>query len=409
MVNLNVFRILLTLTHVLLAGYPAFAQQTPHPMVDPQANELTQRLYANLHALAGNGIMFGHQATLDYGYYWTHQELAPGELRSDVRDVSGSFPAVYGLDINHVTGPRWSPEQRAENIMKHFRWVRGAFERGGVITYEWHKPHPVGGRSFYDTTRVVHRIIPGGDLHDQFRASLDDVAEFFHVLAPVPVIFRPWHEHNGDWFWWCRGSTDEEDYIALWRYTVEYLRDVRKVNNLIYAYSPDRSRIDIDDFESGYLWGYPGDAYVDIIGLDNYWDLGHPANEATPEEQLAALPRSLEHTVRIAMERGKVAALTETGLEAIPASTWWTEIILPAVLENEYTRRITYFLVWRNANYQREQRNHYYAPFPGQVSANDFVRFRSHPFVLFEDDLPDMYRPFDGVRPVEMPIATPRE
>lgn len=45
----------------------------------------------------------------------------------------------------------------------------------------------------------------------------------------IPVIFRPYHEHNGDWFWWGKGVNSEEDYIKLWQFTVEYLRDEKDV------------------------------------------------------------------------------------------------------------------------------------------------------------------------------------
>jgi mannan endo-1,4-beta-mannosidase len=360
-------------------------------LADADASRETRLFYRNLRALQGEALLFGHQATLDYGYSWTQDDLAPGELRSDVKDVTGSFPSVYGFAVNAVADLNWTAEQREAAVRRQLEWDRGIHSRGGLITYEWHMFHPATGGSFYDTTAVVHRIIPGGDLHHVLKASLDQAADYFNRLAPVPVIFRPWHEHNGDWFWWCKGSTSEADFIALWRFTVDYLTQVKQVNNLIYAYSPDRSRIDIDDFETGYLWGYPGDSYVDLMGLDNYWDLGHPVNPATPEQQLADFRRSLEQTVRLADSRGKIAALTEAGLEAIPNPTWWTDVVLSSVLHNETTKRILYVLVWRNANRQRENRDHYYAPYPGQVSAEDFVRFRNHPYVRFEDELPDLY------------------
>lgn len=362
-------------------------------MVDSNANEITQNLYYNLHKYSGKGLMFGHQATLDYGYNWHSSQLPVDSIRSDVKDVSGSFPAVYGWDVNYVANPQFDDSTREARRAIQLKRDQGTFERGGILTYEWHMYNPGTGKSFYDTTAVVHRIIPGGDLHPILKQNLDRAAEYFRELAPIPVIFRPWHEHNGDWFWWCKGSTNEEDFIALWRFTVEYLRDVHGLDNLIYAYSPDRSRIDIEDFETGYLWGYPGDAYVDIIGLDNYWDLGHPVNETPPEIQLEHFRRSLEYTVDIANTRGKVAALTETGLEAIPNPRWWTDVILSSILHNEKTRQIAYFLVWRNANYDREQRDHYYAPFPGQISAPNFVEFRDDQFVWLENDLPDMYAP----------------
>lgn len=378
---------------VCLTACSSVSEAPQIPMVDPQAHELTRNLLTNLHDFAGKGIMFGHQATLDYGYTWRHQQLEPGRLRSDVKDVSGSFPAVYGWDVNQVVGARLSEEQQQAQIQKHLDWNQGIFERGGIITYEWHMYHPATGGTFYDTTSVVHRIIPGGDLHHVLKDNLDKAAAFFHEMHPIPIIFRPWHEHNGDWFWWCKGSTVEEDFKALWRFTVEYLRDEKQVRNLVYAYSPDRSRIDIDAFEEGYFWGYPGDDYVDIIGIDNYWDLGHPANTEPPEVQFGNFRRSLEYTVDIANARNKVAALTETGLETIPDSTWWTNVILPTITANEKTRQITYFLVWRNATHQPNRPDHYYAPFPGQASAKDFVKFRAHPHVFLEDDLPDMYAP----------------
>jgi mannan endo-1,4-beta-mannosidase len=360
-------------------------------LADADANRETRLFYHNLRNMQGQALLFGHQATLNYGYRWTEADLDPGELRSDVKDVTGSFPSVYGFAVNAVADLTWTDEQREAAVAKQLAWDRGIHERGGVITYEWHMFHPASGKSFYDTSAVVHRIIPGGDLHHVLKASLDQAADYFNRLAPIPVIYRPWHEHNGDWFWWCKGSTSEEDFIALWRFTVDYLKNEKQVHNVIYAYSPDRSRIDIGDFETGYLWGYPGDDYVDLMGLDNYWDLGHPANTATVEQQLSDFRRSLEYTVRLADNRGKIAALTEAGLEAIPHPTWWTDVVLSSILHNEFTKRMLYVLVWRNANRERENRDHYYAPYPGQVSADDFVRFRNHPYVRFEDELPDLY------------------
>jgi mannan endo-1,4-beta-mannosidase len=360
-------------------------------LADENASEVTKIFYRNLQELQGKGLMFGHQATLDYGYHWTQADLADGELRSDVKDVTGSFPSVYGFAVNSVVNHDWTDEQRENASRRQEIMARGIRNRGGVLTYEWHMLHPAENRSFYNTDSVVHRILPGGDLHHVLKTSLDHAADYFQRIEDIPVIFRPWHEHNGDWFWWCRGSTSEADFIALWRFTVDYLKREKGVHNLIYAYSPDRSRIDIDAFENGYMWGYPGDDYVDIIGLDNYWDLGHPANNVPADEQLVNLRRSLEYTVRIADSKGKIAALTETGLEKIPNPRWWTDIMLSSILHNEHTQRISWFLVWRNANYEREKHDHYYVPFPGHPSADNFIEFRNHPYVLFEDELPDLY------------------
>lgn len=385
------FKFALIILFIIGSACSSVDEQHSLSMVDANANQITVNLYENLHSFSGDGVMFGHQATLWYGYHWHADDLQEGESRSDVKDVTGSYPAIYGWDIADFLRAQYSDEEIEERMKQSVEWVRQGYERGGIITYAWHMSNPVTDDSFYDTTNAVYAIIPGGELHDKYRGILDTVADFFQRIDPIPVIFRPYHEHNGDWFWWGKDIATEEEYIELWQFTVEYLRDEHGVNNLIWAFSPDRSRIDIDNFKEVYMYGYPGDDYVDIIGLDNYWDLGHPANETPPEQQFEEFVRSLGYTVEIAEEMGKVAALTETGLEAIPDSTWWTNVMLEGLMSNEMTRKITYFQVWRNANYERENWDHFYAPFPGQASADNFVEFRNHPFVYFEDDLPDMY------------------
>ncbi len=362
-------------------------------LVDPFATPQTKSLYGNLKTITPDALLFGHQNTLAYGVHWKNE---PG--RSDVKDVTGSYPAVYGWDANYIL-PATRPDRPGyEERSKQLRdWILEGYDRGGVITMSWHMWNPVTGENFYDTTPAVHAIIPGGERHEYYKSQLDTLALFFHSLRSektgdlAPVIFRPFHEHNGDWFWWCKAFTTEEDFITLWQFTVEYLRDVKEVYNLLYSISPDRSRINLDTFREDFLWGYPGDEYVDIIGIDNYWDLGHPANETSAPEQFEQFKRSLAYTVEIARERNKIAALTEGGLEAIPDPTFWTETLLAGIMSNEMTRQIAWVLVWRNANLETDRQDHYYAPYPGQVSAEDFVRFREDRFVMFEDDLPDLY------------------
>ena len=93
----------------------------------------------------------------------------------------------------------------------------------------------------------------------------------------------------------------------------------------------------------------------------------------------------------LADARGKVAAVTETGVEAVPDSLWWTRTLLPALTADSLTRRVSWVLVWRNANNETDRHNHFFAAYRGQASAADFARFRNDAFVLFEDELPDLY------------------
>ena len=78
--------------------------------------------------------------------------------------------------------------------------------------------------------------------------------------------------------------------------------------------------------------------------------------------------------------RGLPNAYTETGYEAVPDSIWWTQTLLPII--EKYP--VSYVLVWRNA---REKVNHYYAPYPGQVSADDFMKFYANERTLFLNDI----------------------
>ncbi len=88
-----------------------------------------------------------------------------------------------------------------------------------------------------------------------------------------------------------------------------------------------------------------------------------------------------------ALKAGKPAAFTETGLESIPEKNWWTETLLKSMKKEKL--QLSYALVWRNDS---KSATHYYAPFPGQVSEADFIKFYNDPYTLFEKDLRNIYR-----------------
>lgn len=365
-------------------------------MVDSEATAQTQALLENLYRLRGNHLLFGHQDSLAYGVQW----FGGNDDRSDPKSITGSHAAVFGWDIGEL-------ELRGTETLDGLyigylkEWIKDAYKAGGVNTISWHMTNPASGESSWSKGDIVSRLLPGGDMHNRLTWFLDAFVKFNEDLKItlangeeqyVPIIFRPWHEHTGDWFWWGKGNTREEDYIALWRFTVEYLRDEKHVHNLIYAYSPDRSRIDLDHFEEGYLYGYPGDDYVDVFGLDNYWDLGHPANTLPEETQRENFKRSLQSLVELANKHNKLPAFTEGGQETVPDAEFWTGRFLEGFLANDTSRQIAYAMVWRNASRKRENRDHFYAAYPGHSSARDFKKFYKHPFVMFLDELPDMYR-----------------
>ena len=346
---------------------------------DAEALPQTRALFANLLRIAPDHVLFGHHDDLAYGTTWRDE---PG--RSDVKETAGSYPAVYGWDVSRLfrRGRLDQPDPERQSQLR--TWILEGVGRGGVAELCWHMENPVTRTNSWDTTRAVYAILPGGERHDLYRGGLDELAAFLKSLTPdgsdepVPVIFRPFHEHTGSWFWWGRDHATVEEFVQLWRFTVEYLRE-QGVHNVLTAYSTD-----VFDSRAEYLERYPGDDVVDILGFDDYHSIRTVASRDTFAQRLRTVGE-------LAVERGKLAALTETGVETVPDSAWWTNVLLPAIQTDDMTRRISYALVWRNANPDGDRADHYYAPYPGHPSAADFVRFYRDPFVLFEDELPDLY------------------
>ena len=260
-----------------------------------------------------------------------------------------------------------------------------------MVTLSWHLDNPVSGGSSWVAdsladieTKTVAAILEGGKQHDVFLTWLDRVADFIKSLETpygvrIPVLFRPWHEHTGNWFWWGQQHCTADEYKALWKLTAERLAE-KNVVNVLYAYSPGTEP---DGDETKYMERYPGDDIIDLMGLDCYCFA--PEADSTQIAQYAAtLDKNLDMVCRIAKQHGKAAALTETGYECIKTDNWWTQTLEPVLDRHP----ISYVLVWRNAH---NRPNHYFAPYPGQQSTSDFIRFYNARQSLFLSDINGLY------------------
>ena len=339
-------------------------------LADTLATRESVLLFSNLKRLADERkIIFGHHNSTEYGIGWQWEEG-----RSDVKDVAGAFPGLYGWDFAGIKN--YDTNKHTARITK---LVKEAYKRGGINTFCWHFNNPVTGGLFYDTTIAVKHLLPGGSHYLKYLKYLDTIADYANALKdengkPIPIIFRPWHEFDGSWFWWGKNFCTRDEFIKLWQVTVAYLRDYKNVRNFIYAFSSDRKF----HTEAEFLDRYPGDEYVDIIGMDNYYDF-------TPEgDGLDWVTKKLAIITGICGRKNKVPALTETGLESIPDTLWWTDKLYKAV--NNDSVRIAYLMVWRNAN-----KIHHYAPYAGHPSSRNFISFKNKPNILFQDRLPDLY------------------
>jgi mannan endo-1,4-beta-mannosidase len=354
--------------------------QNKMQLIDKAATKETKALFNNLYKLSQKHILFGHQHATEYGHGWSDDAD-----RSDVKSVTGSHPAVIGVDFSGLSGRPDSIIEKTKVALR--KNIADTYIRGGITTVAWHFSNPASAGGFYWKDSVsapaVKLIIPGGSHHERYKAILRDIADLAKSVKGdngtlAPMIFRPYHEFDGDWFWWGRSHCTIDEFKTLWKFTVAYLRDSLAVHNFIYAFSPDNKFFNQEQF----LERYPGDEWVDMVGMDNYGDFGRDG-----KYNLEAGLKKLKIVSDYAIKAGKLAAFTETGLESIPLKDWWTDVLLKTLKAEKL--QLAYVLVWRN---DTRSPTHYYAPFPGQVSEADFIKFYNDPFTLFEKDLSNMYQ-----------------
>jgi len=361
---------------ILLSLSIAKAQE----LIDPKATKETKALYKNLYQLSEKYTLFGHQDDLAYGVKWDHRTHRMSNKKeahpmSDIKDVVNDYPAVYGWDLGYIE--KNSPTNiDGVSFDKMRAYIQQGYNRGGVITLSWHFDNPLTGGSTWDTTqRTVATILPGGAKHELFKIWLDRAATFMKTLTgskgeAIPLLFRPFHELNGDWFWWGKNKATAEEFVSIWKFTVNYLRNEKGLHNLIIVYNTNNF---VDEAE--FLEKYPGDDFADVLSFDKY------QFNADGQEFIRSTRKELQTLVRIAKAKNKLSAFAETGYEALPDAHWWTKTLWPTIKDIP----ISYVLVWRNAGYMPSMKKmHYYAPYKGQISASDFKKFYQIPTVLFE-------------------------
>lgn len=352
--------------------------ESSYVLSNPESTDETASLFSYLMNVSGRALLFGHQHDTTQGLTFQQTDSAK---QSDTFNAVGDFPAIYGWDTLSIVDDR--PEG---NIDKH---VRAAYARGGIVTISTHLPNPTTQASAWDTTQTVPYIMPGARDHQRYVRQLDQIADWALAMKddqgrPIPIILRVLHENTGSWFWWGAAFSTQDQYRNLYRFTVSYLRDVRKVNNLLFAYSPS------DDFlgsEAIFMERYPGDAYVDVIGFDSY---GPAMGSGEWRKQLV---KNAAAVARIAKARGKVPALTEVGLQPDDLAkghkdpTWFTELH-KALKADPDARHIAYIMVWRNG-----APDHYWVPVEklNDGMIDDFRQFHAQPDVFFNQSLQHVY------------------
>ncbi len=362
----NKFITLFSLTLIMMTCSYA-AQRNIFSLYEKRSSE-TEKLLSFLKEVPQKGYMIGHHDDTIYGIGWENEEG-----RSDIKSVCGDYPAVISFDLGHV---EHGASKSLDNVLfsKIRKEIVNQYERGGIISLSWHLDNPLTGKDSWDVSdsTVVASILPEGSQHEKFLIWMDRLTSFINSLKTdngkkIPVIFRPWHEHTGSWFWWGQNLCTVQQYKELWRMTASILKE-KGVDNVLLAYSPGGGY----ESDKEYFDRYPGDDIIDLLGVDIY-----QFKEADYKNQL---DKSLDILQNAGRSHDKPIALTETGYETIPDSTWFTKVLMP--IANKYP--ISYLLLWRNA---REKDNHFYGPYPGHKSANDFVEFYNDDKTLFLKDV----------------------
>jgi mannan endo-1,4-beta-mannosidase len=343
---------------MMLIGFVFFNCGTKHQSKATQTP--VQLLFKQLKAVNSNGVLFGHQDDLAYGVTWKYEDG-----RSDTYETAGDYPALFGWELGGIElGHQVNLDSVPFNKMRDF--VVKGYNKGGVITFSWHPYSPLDTtkNAWTTNTEVVKYIIPGGSHHEAFKRQLGKVAAFFASLRTdggkrIPFIFRPWHEMDGNWFWWGSSLCKPEEFQQLFCFTIEYLRNEKKLDFLV-AYSPDNHFLTEDE----YLTWYPGDDVVDIVGMDNYGDfrIGSVSVEAARKK--------LEIVTTYARKKDKIAAFTESGLNTMPDKNWFTQKLEKSFLEDPLAFEIAYVMLWRNAD-----TTHFFSTYSGHPSAADFRKF----------------------------------
>lgn len=371
---------------VALAVVSCKKNKADDPLADTGRTQRTENLLANLKRMAADGYMFGHQDSPMYGIGWVGDSA-----RSDVKSVCNDFPAVMGFDLGHIElGDSVNLDSVPFSRMR--QQIINQYDRGGMVTLSWHLDNPLtGGTSWVKPDSLtaqdkmtVASVLDGGKMHDKMISWIDSVAVFLNSLVTpygvkVPVVFRPWHEHTGSWFWWGQELCTAEQYKALWQMTTDRLKE-QGVTNALFAYSPGATGTADSKV---YMERYPGDGLIDVLGLDIYC-----MAEEGDTAALGTFSRDLDSWLGVvcakAKKHGKAAALTETGYKGIPMDDWWTAVLAPVLDKHP----VSYVLVWRNSHTEPE---HYFAPYPGQRSAGDFVKFYNDKRSLFLHDVQGLY------------------
>jgi len=255
----------------------------PEP-VTPNATREVRSLLKMLYQNQGEVILSGQ-------HNYARRPATLTESTDSVIARTGHTPVIWGSDFGNV------------RMRKQMIWqAQHEYEKGHIITLMWHAPCPVDTMPrrvnpvrYMPSEKEWHDIItPGTKFHSRLIADLDEVAKWLKVLEEkeIPVLWRPYHEMNGVWFWWGN-QPGELGYQALYKIMYERFTHHHKLKNLVWVWNANGPRDWKDDEAYDYHLFFPGIEYVDVLATDiykrDYKQSHHDDLLALAEEKLIAL------------------------------------------------------------------------------------------------------------------------
>ncbi len=230
---------------------------TPDP--SPEAVKLLNYIYT----ISGNHTLTGQ-----------HCNPLVGSTRLEgTYKLLNHYPAVFGQDFGFSEPGTWDGINFRQRIVDE-AIIR--YSEGFIITIMWHAVRPVEDEpvDFKNsiqgelTDEQWHDLVtPGTEINEKWKSQVDVIAWFLKQLkyADVPVLWRPYHEMNGDWFWWGK-KKGENGYKKLYRMLFDRLVNFHHLNNLIWVFDANEVKENVDS----YATYYPGNDLVDILATDVY-------------------------------------------------------------------------------------------------------------------------------------------
>ncbi len=290
-----------------------------NPNATKEACELLEYLYEN----AGRAVISGQ-----------HTQTVPMEEVSYLHEVTGKYPKLQGFEllgyspnVNYEDASEACITEVKENLNTVETAIKWAKETDGIVSYCFHWFSPIGGhdKSFYqkNTDFDARRILAeGSDEEKSFYSDLRIIGDLLRKFQNenIPILWRPFHEADGDWFWWgSKGhETGRDLYIKMYHFFVDELH----LNHLLWVWNSPAPE------------GYPGDEYVDVISRDVYLTPGTKTDYKKEYEELIQIT-----------DAPKVAALGEVGL--IPDMEIWEKSKVPWA----------YFMTWSKEFCMTEEYN----------------------------------------------------